>query len=562
MGRKKKEKRIYIYKIIVTIILAFAIMWILNIAQNYIRNEISDKTNLVINNGNVTKSLKNDVIVEDGVIYISTKDIANFFDGNITYDDKYDQIITSSDTKLATLKIGENKCTINSSDTSIIAPAKKIGDQFYLPFSEISKSVYNVETKYVEGTDTVVLVSLDRALTYANSSKNNSIKYEPTIFSKTVDKIEKGDTVTVVNSKGESQNNTWTKVTTENGKIGYVKTNSLANTKQIRNELTIEKQIDGNISLVWDYFSQYASAPKRTGSIKGVNVVSPTFFSLQKLGRGNIVANVGQAGEDYIKWAHNNGYKVWALLTNDGMKETTSEILNDYKLREQLINNIITIVMTYDLDGINLDFENMYETDKNMYSRLVIELAPRLKELGKVLSVDVTAPDGSPEWSLCYNRNLIGEVADYIVFMGYDQNGISSPKEGTTAGCDWVEANIKKFLGQEEVDANKIILGTPFYTRVWSEENGKINSKVIDMDDIYSSLPEGTKIEWDDSLKQNYAEYQKGGKTYKIWIEDSESLRYKLELVNTYNLAGAAYWEKDRETDDVWDIVSEILKIK
>lgn len=562
MGRKKKEKRIYIYKIIVTIILALAIMWILNIAQNYIRNEISDKTNLVINNGNVTKSLKNDVIVEDGVIYISTKDIANFFDGNITYDDKYDQIITSSDTKLATLKIGENKCTINSSDTRIIASAKKIGDQFYLPFSEISKGVYNVETKYVEGTDTVVLVSLDRALTYANSSKNNSIKYEPTIFSKTVDKIEKGDTVTVVNSKGESQNNTWTKVTTENGKIGYVKTNSLANTKQIRNELTIEKQIDGNISLVWDYFSQYASAPKRTGSIKGVNVVSPTFFSLQKLGRGNIVANVGQAGEDYIKWAHNNGYKVWALLTNDGMKETTSEILNDYKLREQLINNIITIVMTYDLDGINLDFENMYETDKNMYSRLVIELAPRLKELGKVLSVDVTAPDGSPEWSLCYNRNLIGEVADYIVFMGYDQNGISSPKEGTTAGCDWVEANIKKFLGQEEVDANKIILGTPFYTRVWSEENGKVNSKVIDMDDIYSSLPEGTKIEWDDSLKQNYAEYQKGGKTYKIWIEDSESLRYKLELVNTYNLAGAAYWEKDRETDDVWDIVSEILKIK
>ena len=562
MGRKKKEKRIYIYKIIVTIILALAIMWILNIAQNYIRNEISDKTNLVINNGNVTKSLKNDVIVEDGVIYISTKDIANFFDGNITYDDKYDQIITSSDTKLATLKIGENKCTINSSDTRIIASAKKIGDQFYLPFSEISKSVYNVETKYVQETDTVVLVSLDRALTYANSSKNNSIKYEPTIFSKTVDKVEKGDTVTVVNSKGESQNNTWTKVTTENGKIGYVKTNSLANTKQIRNELTIEKQIDGNISLVWDYFSQYASAPKRTGSIKGVNVVSPTFFSLQKLGRGNIVANVGQAGEDYIKWAHNNGYKVWALLTNDGMKETTSEILNDYKLREQLINNIITIVMTYDLDGINLDFENMYETDKNMYSRLVIELAPRLKELGKVLSVDVTAPDGSPEWSLCYNRNLIGEVADYIVFMGYDQNGISSPKEGTTAGCDWVEANIKKFLGQEEVDANKIILGTPFYTRVWSEENGKINSKVIDMDDIYSSLPEGTKIEWDDSLKQNYAEYQKDGKTYKIWIEDSESLRYKLELVNTYNLAGAAYWEKDRETDDVWDIVSEILKIK
>ena len=562
MKTRNKEKRIYIYKIIVTIIFALLVMFVLNIAQNYIRNEISDKTNLVINNNNVTKSLKNDVIIENEIVYISTKDIANFFDDNIFYDNQYDQIITSSDTKLATLKIDEKKCTINSSDISIIAPAKKIGDQFYLPFSEISKSVYNVETKYIKETDTVVLVSLDRELTYANSNKNNSVKYKPTTFSKTIDKIETGDNVTVVTTKEEMQDNAWTKVTTENGKIGYVRTSSLANIKQIRNELTIEKQIDGNISLVWDYFSQYASAPQRTGKIKGVNVVSPTFFSLQKLGKGNIVANVGQAGENYIQWAHNNGYKVWALLSNDGMKETTSEILNDYKLREKLINNIITIVMAYDLDGINLDFENMYEKDKNMYSRLVIELAPRLKELGKVLSVDVTAPDGSPEWSLCYDRNVIGEIADYIVFMGYDQNGISSPTEGTTAGCDWVEANIKKFLGQEEVAANKIILGTPFYTRVWIEENGKLNSKVMDMKDIYSSLPAGTKVEWDDSLKQNYAEYKKEGKTYKIWIEDNESIKCKLNLVNNYSLAGAAYWEKDRETDDIWDIVSETLDIK
>ena len=562
MKTRNKEKRIYIYKIIVTIIFALLVMFVLHIAQNYIRNEISDKTNLVINNNNVTKSLKNDVIIENEIVYISTKDIANFFDDNIFYDNQYDQIITSSDTKLATLKIDEKKCTINSSDISIIAPAKKIGDQFYLPFSEISKSVYNVETKYIKETDTVVLVSLDRELTYANSNKNNSVKYKPTTFSKTIDKIETGDNVTVVTTKEEMQDNAWTKVTTENGKIGYVRTSSLANIKQIRNELTIEKQIDGNISLVWDYFSQYASAPQRTGKIKGVNVVSPTFFSLQKLGKGNIVANVGQAGENYIQWAHNNGYKVWALLSNDGMKETTSEILNDYKLREKLINNIITIVMAYDLDGINLDFENMYEKDKNMYSRLVIELAPRLKELGKVLSVDVTAPDGSPEWSLCYDRNVIGEIADYIVFMGYDQNGISSPTEGTTAGCDWVEANIKKFLGQEEVAANKIILGTPFYTRVWIEENGKLNSKVMDMKDIYSSLPEGTKVEWDDSLKQNYAEYKKEGKTYKIWIEDNESIKCKLDLVNNYSLAGAAYWEKDRETDDIWDIVSETLDIK
>ena len=93
MKTKNKEKRIYIYKMFVTIIFALLVMFVLNISQNYIKNEIENKINLVINNSNVTKSLKNDVIIENDVIYISTKDIANFFDDNIFYDNKYDQII-------------------------------------------------------------------------------------------------------------------------------------------------------------------------------------------------------------------------------------------------------------------------------------------------------------------------------------------------------------------------------------------------------------------------------------------------------------------------------------
>ncbi len=558
---KTKQKNFYIYKIIVTVIFAAVLVFVLKTAPNYIRNDVTGKTNLVINNNNVTKSLKNDVLVENGVVYISTKDIANFFDGHIFYDNKYDQIITSSDTKLATLKIDEKKATINSSQVNLIASAVKKQNEFYLPFSEISKSVYNVETEYVEDTDTVILVSLNRELTYANSSKKNSIKYKPTVLSRTLEKVNKGDNL-VIASTTEKIPEGWTKVSTENGKVGYVKTSTLANKKKIRENLNFGKQIEGKVNMVWDYFSQYASAPQRIGKIQGINVVSPTFFSLQKKGKGNIIANVGSNGTNYINWAHNNGYKVWALVSNDSMKETTSEILNDYKLREDLINNIITIVENYNLDGINIDFENIYESDKDVFSRFIIELAPRLKEQGKVLSVDVTAPDGSPDWSLCYNRNVIADVADYIVFMGYDQNGVTSPEEGTTAGCDWVEANIKKFLNNEEINPNKIILGTPLYTRIWSEENGKISSKVIDMKDVYNQIPQGTNIEWNDSLKQNYAEYKKDGKTYKIWIEDSKSIKYKLELINTYNLAGAAYWEKDRESDDIWNLAKEVLKIE
>lgn len=557
-----KEKRFYIYKLIVVLVFALAVWFVLKTATNYIKDDIVGKTNLVINNSNTTKNLKNDVIVENGVVYVSTKDIANFFDDHIFYDNKYDQIITTSETKVATLKLNENKAKVNGSTVDLVASAKKIGEQFYLPFSEISESVYNVETTYIKDTNTVVLVSLDRELTYANSSKKNSVKSNPTMFSKTVDKIEKGDNVTVIPSKNGDENG-WTKVTTENGKIGYVKTTTLANTKKIRDNLEMGKQIQGNVSLVWEYFSKYAKAPQRTEKIDGVNVVAPTFFSLADSKKGAIVANVGQAGQNYINWAHSNGYRVWPWVANEATnkadKDLTSEILNDYKLREKLINSIVSAVEMYNLDGINLDFENMYESDKDAYSRLVIELAPRLKELGKVLSVDVTAPDGSPDWSLCFNRNVIGDVADYVIFMAYDQHNQSSTEAGTVAGCDWVEANINKFLGQEGVKPEKIILAMPFYTRVWNVTDGGLSSSAVDMKSQSTLIPGDAKITWDDSLKQNLAEYEKNGRTYKVWMEDAKSLKCKLDLVKKYSLAGGAFWRKDQETSDVWKVINENL---
>lgn len=117
------------------------------------------------------------------------------------------------------------------------------------------------------------------------------------------------------------------------------------------------------------------------------------------------------------------------------------------------------------------------------------------------MSVDVTAPDGSENWSMCYDRHTIGKVADYIVYMAYDQNGDS--KEGTTAGCDWTEVNIKKFVGtQEEIDSKKVILAVPFYTRVWyTNENGQKRSVAVDMKRLDQIIPSGSKKTWDRQFK-------------------------------------------------------------
>ena len=555
--RLKKESNKTIYKIIVVLIFLIGIIMVLQYSGNYVVDEITDKANLIINNGNVTKSLKLDMFIDENeTVYISKQDIENFFDPYIYYDEKYNQIITGSNTKIASIVVGSNEMYVNSSKVNISAPIIEKEGEYYIPFSELD-DVYNVDTQYIAENNVVVIDSLNRKYSIATSGKDNSVKYKPTGLSKTIDKIEKGEIVTIANREDEESKDGWTRVRTDSGKIGYVKTKDLGTENVIREAFEETKKFEGTVSMVWDYFSESYYAPDRSGTkIKGVNVVSPAFFSLEKLGKGEVYVNIDEPGKEYIEWAHNNGYEVWPMISNGSMIETTSEIMQDYKLRESLINKIVSYIVQYNLDGINIDFENMYEADKDYFSRFIIELEPRLNEIGAVLSVDVTAPDGGSTWSMCYDRYTIGKVADYIAFMAYDQH--NSTVEGTTAGYDWVEANINKFLGQEGVSAEKIILGIPFYTLLWVEGETPYTVNINKVDEV---LPNNIEKEWDEDLKQYYVEYEEDGLIHKMWIEDENSIGEKLNLVEKYKLAGAAYWTKDRESEEVLDVISEKLQI-
>ena len=554
--REKKKKENILRRILVVLILLLMIIFILIKAENYIREATEDKINLIINNNNVTERLKNDVKIENGIIYLSMEDIQNFFDKYIYIEDEINEVVTTYDKKIASVGFEVNRLIINGSTTKINACAIKENETVYLPISEMT-DVYNIEIVNIESKNIITIDSLNREQIKAYTKSNLSVKWKKDIFSKTVDKVKKGDIVIAI-SDDESG---WTKIRTANGEIGHVKSNKLTNFTTVREEWGQEKQIDGKVNMFWDYFSQYVQAPDRTGQkVEGVNVVSPSFFYLDKDGKLN--ENVGNSGLAYIEWAHSNGYKVWPMISNaDAGIKVTSTILNSYTKRQELIQDIVEMCVKYEIDGVNIDFENIYEADKDKYSRFIIELVPRMQEMGLVTSVDVTAPDGDPNWSLCYDRNVLGDVADYLVFMAYDQYGSSSAKAGTTAGYNWVETSLKKIIEYDEVDTEKIILGMPLFTRIWTiKQDGTVSSNVVNMVDINKSIPAGVEKQWDDTLKQYYVEYKSGTSTKKMWIEDGTSIAAKVSLVTQYNLGGTACWEKDRETSNVWTIIREELE--
>ena len=551
---EKKKKRII--KIFVSIIAIIIIGIIAYNVNNYIILDKNKNINLVINNKNVTSNLKKDILIDGDNIYLSKQDLGNFFDKYIYEDTENNNIVTTYNNKIASISLSKNKISINGSNKNTYAHAENKDGTIYIPITEL-EDVYGIEIKYWPDSKVLTVDSTSKEQKKAIITKNVAVKSSTKFIAKTIDRVKKGSYVIVV-----SEDKGYTKIRTENGKVGYVKSNKIANTVVVREEMQETKQITGKVNLVWDYYSEVASAPDRTGvTMDGVNVVSPAFFHLNT--NGELTENVGQAGVAYIEWAHSNGYKVWPMVQNagDGMLNVTSNIMNDYNKRQNLINKIVDYCVKYKFDGINVDFENMKQEDKDMYSRFIIELTPRLKDMGVVVSVDVTAPDGSETWSMCFDRNVIGDVADYIIFMAYDQYGTSSNKSGTTAGYDWVNVSLNKFLKTEEIKNDKIILAIPLYTRLWTEDSSGnvVKQTTVSLKNIDKVIPSDVQKTWDDNLKQYYVEYQDGSYTKKMWIEDEKSLKEKISLIKNNNLAGVASWEKGMETDNFWTFLKESL---
>lgn len=500
---------------------------------------------------------ENSALFYEDILYFSLPVVEYYIDSDIYYDELEETLIITNEEKVLRYKLDIYTASVNGKEFMISNTIKKISDEIYIPL-DIILANYDLYINYFEETNAVVLdysnieyLQGDIILDGAVIRTDLDIK-APII----ANNLPIG---TILNIYAEYES--WYKVRTNNGIPGfiekkYLKINYLRDLYKVEKPKIddLNKQEQKKINLTWDYTYTKVKNIDGIKPIPGVNVISPTWFS--------IIDNEGsikdKGNREYVRKYNDLGYEVWPLVDNDFNPDLTHELLSKSSIREKLIGNLLDIYIEYGFQGINIDFENVHLKSKDLFTQFVRELYPVFKQAGIKVSMDITGISTSENWSLFYDRQRLSNTVDYMILMAYDQHWSNSPIAGSVAQYSWVEKSLLGVL--KYIPNEKLILAVPFYSRLWIENDGKLSSKALPMETANKFIIENNiEIIWDYESMQYYGEMHKDNTIYKIWLEDSKSLGMKASLIHKYNLAGVASWRKGFETADVWINLNKIL---
>jgi spore germination protein YaaH len=496
-------------------------------------------------------------LVKDGTAYISYELAKESLNDHLYKNEEEKQVILTTATDIIKLPFDSAEYTTLTGNGSM---------PYQITFSE-NGNLYLALEYLVQYTDFQYTVEQEPlhiiinnqwgSKTYADVTKEESIRLDADIKSPILRKAAEGEKVTILEREDD-----WAKILTEDGYIGYIRSKRLGESyeEQVTNSSFQAAEYtsihrDHKINLIWHQVTSQdsnAAFSEDMQDVTGVNVVSPTWFSISS-NDGDLAS---LASEDYVSAAHEKGMEVWGLMDNFSTEIDTTTILGNTASRENLEGQLITEALNHGLDGINIDIETLPEEASESYVQFMRELSVKCRNNNLVLSVDVPPPY---DFNTHYNRKALGEVVDYLMIMGYDEHYVGSEAR-SVASLSYERNGITGTL--ESVSKDKIISGIPFYTRLWkTNASGEVSSEAIGMDHADEILSQyQVTAAWSEETSQDYAEFtDEEGNFCQIWLENEKSIEEKMKLVQQYDLGGVAEWKLGFERTAIWDVIAKYM---
>ena len=496
----------------------------------------------------------------DGQIYFRLDMVQELFNHRFYWDENENILSYTTPTEIIRAEVGSQDYTVNMNKTTAqYQIVKTQGDAVYLA-AEFVEQYSDMDYQFYEDPDRVTVQYEWKDYLYADVRRATQLRTEPDIKSPILRELESGEKLLYVDAATEQEQNGFVKVMTADGIIGYVQTRSLTDSYYETLESDFEAPVytsiqrDHTINLVWHQVTNQSANDNVMSLLentKGITAISPTWFRIASVD-GTLSS---LASESYVARMKEQGIEVWALVDNFHPDVDTFQVLSYTSRRERLVNEIIAAAIKYGLNGINIDFESLDVETGPHYIQFLRELSVKCRTNGIVLSVDNYVP---ASYNAFYDREEQGEIVDYVIIMGYDEHHSRSETAGSVASIGYTREALENTL--EEVPAEKIIMGIPFYTRLWREATidgvTSLSSEALSMASAESVIEQyGAEPVWDEETGQYYIEYERDGAVYKMWQEEERSIEEKMKVIHDAQIAGVAAWRLGYETPEIWNVI-------
>ncbi len=463
----------------------------------------------------------------------------------------------SAQDKMVSYTLPDETVDITESGTIDGAPAFiSYGDSIALSLDLVEQYTSLSDERFC-GDDTAAKhVQLFRGgceLLSAGVKKNTKLRTKESVSAPVLETLEKGENVYVTD-----RNDSWSRVISPDGIIGYASTSALEKPAEYivpetyREPEVVHTLMDEPVVLGWHgvYNREGNAALGDLISSAGdaVNVVSPTWIQISS----EDGSYKNYTDPEYLEKAHEAGWKVWACVDNfnqeEGFKDfSTKDYFASAAKRRDFIARLMADAAEYGYDGLNLDFEGLPSDAGESYAQFFRELSVECRRAGIVLSIDNYVPYSFVDF---YRIDEQGVFADYVVIMLYNE---TTDKAGPNASVPFTEFGIEESL--KEVPAEQLIAALPLYTRVWTEKDGSASSETLPFNKAAKYVEEeGFRLAKDSVTGLNYGELTaEDGSVRKLWMEDADSLRAKMKLVKDSGLGGAAVWRLGYDNEKAWE---------
>ncbi|WP_080846068.1 glycosyl hydrolase family 18 protein [Cytobacillus gottheilii] len=497
-------------------------------------------------------------VMDGDSVYVPFAFLQEHMDNSLIYDEASDSMIITTKSKVVQMPSESLSYYVNEEAVELqFTPIRTDNGEMYVAIDPLM-SFYSFDYEVLPETGAIWIQQNGDSITHGTVIDGHKeklrLRSSGTLQSAYVAEVSADEEVFI-----EQEQEDYYFVRKADGQAGYME-KSLVQKGETEEIVMAEEpvkheipEIEGPIHLTWE--AVYTQNPDTANmpAMPGVNVISPTWFELAS--PDGAIKNL--ASVSFSEWAQQQGYQVWGLFSNAFDPELTHQAFTSFETRQKIIRQLLHYSQIYKLDGINIDIENVNPEDGPLVTQFMREATPYFHEAGLTVSMDITFI-ASGNWSAFYEREKLSDIVDYLVVMAYDEHWGTSPVAGSVASFPWVESNLEKLL--EIVPNDRLILGVPLYARLWAEtENGEVSSQALSMAQVQEWLNEhGVTPEYDPISGQNYAQYYDEAEktTYKIWLEDSLSLKKRADLAVEYDLAGVASWSRYFADESAWSALA------